>query len=125
MSTSFEDMEKAAPEPLWVVFDEDGYVLENDEEGLVEERDGPLVGQLTRVQEDVGENGSRLYTVRLEDVDRPVKFWGKAHVDSQVDDAGIEPGDDIGILRTGNEVDTGQESPMQEFDVRFAKNGAE
>jgi hypothetical protein len=113
-------MDKASRDPLWAVFKDGGYILETEEEGQVADVDEPLIGVLTDVQEDVGENESRLYTVRLEDEDRPVKFWGKSHIDRQVDDAGIGAGDEIGVLKTGEEIDTGQESPMQEYEVRTA-----
>lgn len=119
MPTNWDDMEKAEVEPYWARFTEDGYVLEHEDE-QVAERDGPLVGVVTDITEDAGQNNdSRVYTVRTEVDPRPVMFWGKAHVDNQVDTVGIGVGDEMGIKKTGETRDVGEDNEMDLFEVRY------
>lgn len=116
-------MQEAEIDPLWATFVDNGFILEeqddNEERVTVSETDGPLTGVILNIQDDMGENDSRIYTVRMDGYERPVKFWGKTHIDRQVDSVGLELGREIGILKTGNGIDVGQPEPMKEFDVRY------
>lgn len=124
MPTDPEDMDSVEiPEPLFASFHEGGgYTLSNDEVGITDEHDGYLSGVVQEIRNNAGQDGdSRLYTLRLEGVDRRVMFYGRADIDDKVDHAAIGAGDEVAILRTGEEVDVGQESPKHEFDVRVLK----
>lgn len=121
----FDSMTKAEEEPYWLNFEDTECVLsESDGEDTEEKQrwEGAFVGELTEVEKNVGDNGSRLYTFRGDDVDRPVKMWGKGHINNQVEDAGITVGDTVGIRPLGDTMDVGEDNEMQLFDVRYSKN---
>jgi hypothetical protein len=119
MTDDFEDMEPAQPDPLWVTFDDDGFVVEDDNE-TVGEHDGPLVGEVKNVRHEVGKNDSRVYEVIHPEYDRPLAFWGSAHINTQYDNSTIGVGTTIGIMQTGEEIAT-QNGTMVEYDLRFAE----
>lgn len=119
MTTDFEEMDKAEVDPLWLNFHDGGYTIE-DENEPIEEQEGPAMLVLTEIEGNVGENNSRLYTGYMDGFDRPVKFWGKGHINRQVDQSDIQAGNEIGILKTGETIDTGEDEPMQVFDVRYS-----
>lgn len=116
--TDFSDLTKAEQDPLWAKWTDEGYNLEEDDE-VVAECDGALVGVITGIDKNVGTNNdSTIYTVKTKDHDRPVKFWGSAHIDSQIGNVDIGNGDVIGVLSTGETRPT-ENGDMQLFDVRY------
>lgn len=117
MPTSFDDMEPAEVEPYWCNFTDDGYTLEHDDE-QVAERDGAIIGMLMDIDENVGPNNSRLYTLRTEEDPRPIKIWGGTHIDNQVDDIPHQPPYELGIRSTGETRET-ERGPMDLYDVRY------
>lgn len=122
MPSDWEDMESAEREPLWVTFTEDGYIVEDDDETVGEHPDEPLVGMLTDVTRNAGENGdSRVYEVETSDYDRPLVFWGTGHINNQFDNSPIGELDTIGVKPTGETMETDKGNDMKLFDVRYDK----
>lgn len=118
MVTSFDEMEDAGQDSLWVSFDEGGYEVEDEDESVGYHKKA-LVGTLVSIKENVGEFDSRMYTVTTEDYEKPLSFWGKGSIDSQIDNVDINPGDDIGILHTG-EMGESKNGEFPIFDVRYS-----
>lgn len=131
MVTDPDDMNRAEVDPFWCEFNEEGsYTLsldkgEGDETELEEVRtvDDWLHGVIANVRDNVGENNSRVYEVRTLTEERPVIFWGKTHINNQIDSQGLGPGDEIAIRRTGETRDVGKPSPMNLYEVRFKRAG--
>lgn len=124
MPTDFDDMEKAEVTPYWVNLREDGgydLVLEKDDEmETVSERDEPLVGVVTEVKENVGQNNSRLYVLKTPTDPRPLNLWGAGHLNAQFDSRNLGVGDEIGVRLTGDTFDT-ERGEATEYDLRFSK----
>lgn len=119
MPKGFDEMSEAEAEPIWATFKGDTVVLEfEDEEVGVSDA---IVGILQSIEENAGKHNSRLYTIRTEGNDRPVKFWGTGHINQQVNDVSLSEGDHIGISPKDETVDTGKGNEMQVFDVRYHK----
>lgn len=118
--TGFDDMEKAEIEPYWCHLTEDGgYRLELDDETEIE-RDEPLVGTVTNVDEGVGPNNSRLYTIETESDPRPIKLWGSGHLDNQFDQSGLGTGSRIGVRKTGETFET-RNGEADEIELRYTR----
>lgn len=128
MPTDFEDLDELDPDPYWASFRDGGYTLEltkedDEEPEEVADRDGPLVGVVTNFRENVGnDNDSTIMTLRTETDPRPIMFFVPSNAENKIQNAGgVSVGDEFGILKTGNEIDVGQPSPMQEYEVRASR----
>lgn len=119
MTIDFDDMDEAGQDKVWASFNEGGYEIQDDDETLGE-HDGALTGSLVAMKDNVGEYDSRVYTVSVSEYDRLVAFWGGGSIDNQVDNAGIEEGDIIGVLHTG-ETGESENGKFPIFDVRYDK----
>lgn len=128
MPTDWGDMDDAERDPLWARFTDDGHVIEEptdgDDQEPVELRQSadPLIGVVLEINTDAGEyEDSRTFRIQTTEFDRPVMFWGTAHINRQVDSAGIVTGHEIGIKPTGETVSTGHDNEMQEFVVKYSR----
>lgn len=75
--------------------------FDEDDGEWVDLNDGDVLqGELVRVVENAGKYDSRVYEIDT-GLDENRLMWGNGSVDSQVDEAGIEPGDLIHIKRDG------------------------
>lgn len=124
--TPVGEMESANVPPFWAEFTEDGFTLledvgEGDQSEMEEvgHKEGYLQGVLVDVRYNVGENDSRVYQVKTLDLDRPVLFYGKTHINRQFDNSPVEVGYEIAVKQTGGEIDVGQPNPMIEYDLRY------
>lgn len=119
MVQNFGDMEKAGEETLWVNFSEGGYTVE-EEDSVIGEHEGPLIGAIINIEENVGEYDSRMYTVAHQDYEKNLSFWGTGSINSQVDNVDLGAGDEIAILHTG-ETGESRNGEFDIYDVRYSQ----
>jgi hypothetical protein len=89
----------------------------------LEEPGFTLVGEVVRIDENMGQHNSRLYEIRV-DLGHTRLLWGRASINRKVDAAGIGPGDVIGIRNTGDTFET-DNGTGYEYDVRVLEDSEE
>lgn len=128
MTENPDDWNEAERETYWLEVDEDGYrVMKGETKEESEEvgsGEGWFAGIIQSIDENVGDyDDSRLYTLRHEDFDRAINFWGKVDFDTRVDNAGLGSGDEVAFRQTGTEEvadpDSGNINEMGVYELRY------
>lgn len=124
MSIDPDDMDEADDSAYWLELHEGGdYTIHEgdtkEESEVVFEGEGWFTAAIQEVVRNVGDfDSSRQYKLRNDDVDGTILLWGKANLNSKIDNAALETGDTVALKFAGTE-DVGEANDMHVYDVRY------